>query len=189
MKPLIYTALTASVLLTTGFAIAQTTPQHRHREHDAHQHGVAALKLALSEQYLAIEFDSPAANLIGFEHAVSSDQDRRAVAKAAQQLRQPLTFLNLPPAAQCTVIQATVEFELLGKATDTAHRGEHEHEGHADFNAKSQLRCKNPNALDVVDVQLFDTFKGIEKISAQWLTATSQNAKVLTPTDHTIHLQ
>lgn len=49
---------------------------------------------------LAIEFDSPAANLIGFEHAVSSDQDERAVTKVAQQLCKPLSLLILPSAAR-----------------------------------------------------------------------------------------
>ena len=190
MKSLLQPSLAFSLLLAASTSMAVTEPHH-HREHGAHEHGVAALKIALSEHEFDVEFESPAINLVGFEHAVSSDKDRQAVAQAAQLLRQPLTLLNLPAAAHCAVIKTTVESELLGNATDAPaheHSGEHEHE-HADFNAKHQLQCKDPNALDVVGVQLFDMFKGIEKINAQWLTATSQNAKVLTPTDHTIRLQ
>jgi len=177
-----------SLLLVAGAALAAP---HAHREHGAHEHGVAALTLAFSDRDLAVEFDSPAVNLIGFEHAATSAKDSQAVAETAEKLRAPLTWLRLPAAAQCAVIKTTVESELLGNATDSVpadHDG-HEHEGHADFTAKYQLQCKALQALDVVDMQLFDTFKGIEKIKAQWLTSTAQNAKVLTPADHMIRLQ
>lgn len=189
MKFLLQTSLVISLLFTANVSLARTD-SHEHREHGAHEHGVAVLTLALADHDLAVEFESPAANLLGFEHAASSDKDRQAVAQAAQRLRAPLTFLSLPSAAQCSVTKTTVESELLGSATDATHHDhKDEHEGHADLTAKYQLQCKVPQALDIVDVQLFDTFKGIEKINAQWLTANGQSAKVLTPTDHTIRLQ
>jgi len=193
MKYLLQPSLAISLLFTANVSLAHTD-SHEHREHGAHEHGVAALTLALADHDLAVEFDSPAVNILGFEHAATSDKDRQAVAQAAQRLRSPLTFLSLPSAAQCSVTKTTVESELLGNATDATHHDhkdehEHEHEGHADFTAKYQLQCKAPQALDIVGVQLFDTFKGIEKINAQWLSANGQNAKVLTPADHTIRLQ
>lgn len=170
-----------SLLLAAGTALAAP---HTQREHGAHAHGVAALTLALSDHDLAVEFGSPAVNLIGFEHAATTDKDRRAVAQAAQKLRSPLTFLSLPSAAQCSVTKTTVESELLGNATDS--KDEHEH---ADFTAKYRWLCKVPRALDTISVQLFDAFAGIEKINAQWVSANGQNAKVLTPADPTIRLR
>jgi len=190
MKSILPTSLAFGFLLAASITVtARSEPRH-HREHSAHEHGVAELKLALSDHDLSVEFDSPAVNLVGFEHAATSEKDRQVVANVAQNLRLPLTFLALPSAAHCTLTKTAVESELLGNATDTSH-SDHKngHEGHADFMANYQFHCKDPQALNVVGVLLFETFTDIERISAQWLTATSQNAKVLTPADHFIRLQ
>jgi hypothetical protein len=51
---------------------------------------------------LELELDSPAMNLVGFEHAASTDADKAKVAAARQQLEQPLKLFGLPrpPAAR-----------------------------------------------------------------------------------------
>lgn len=191
MKFLLQLFLVTSLLFLANVSLAGPD-SHERREYGAHEHGVAVLTLALADHDLAVEFESPAVNLLGFEHAASSDKDRQAVAQAVQRLRAPLTFLNLPSAAQCSVTKAMVESEQLGNATAVVQHNEtneHKHEGHADFTAKYQLQCKAPQALEIVGVKLFETFNGIEKIKAQWLTANGQSAKVLTPSDPMIHLQ
>ncbi|HEY3698683.1 MAG TPA: DUF2796 domain-containing protein [Spongiibacteraceae bacterium] len=197
--------MAALLLLVSGIGQA-----HEHREHGAHVHGVATLTLAIAERGIDIEFESPAVNLIGFEHAPHSANDQRAIDRAAQVLAHPLAFLSLPPAAHCVVIKSAVESELLKSTaqkttTDTPHSESfpaathddshhHEHdsdepEGHANFNAKYHLECKQPQALNTIDIKLFDTFNGIEKINAQWLTDGAQSARVLTPTDRSINLR
>lgn len=194
-------SITMGMSLLTIAASQAHCATHEHREHGAHVHGVATLTLALAEHELAIEFDSPAVNLIGFEHAPHDAKDQQAIDRAAHVLNSPLTFLQLPPAAHCAVTKITVASELIKStskagATNTDHDShhdheddDHEHEGHADFNAKYQLQCQQPQALNIVSVQLFEPFKGIEKINAQWLTSATQSAKKLTPADRTINFQ
>ena len=52
---------------------------HAHEEHaslDAHEHGVASLNVALDGQTLEIQLQSPAMNLVGFEHEAKSEADK-----------------------------------------------------------------------------------------------------------------
>lgn len=54
---------------------------HAHGSLGKHEHGVAQLNVALDGKTLELELDSPAMNLVGFEHAASTDADKAAVAK------------------------------------------------------------------------------------------------------------
>ena len=46
---------------------------------DSHQHGLAELRLLLEEQRIEIEFESPAFNLVGFEHKTSNPEEKSLV--------------------------------------------------------------------------------------------------------------
>ena len=61
-------------------AIAHAADEHDH-EHEhgslgAHEHGVGRLNAVLDGQALELEFDSPAMNLVGFEHKAQSSRLR-----------------------------------------------------------------------------------------------------------------
>ena len=53
---------------------------------EAHVHGLAHLTLALEGNVLAIQFESPAGNLIGFEHKAKTEQEIQKVTQAKQVL-------------------------------------------------------------------------------------------------------
>lgn len=57
--------LATSLLLATSAGAAAG----EHREHGAHEHGVAQLNLVLEGEKLLIELASPGVNIVGFEHA------------------------------------------------------------------------------------------------------------------------
>ncbi|MCO3736355.1 DUF2796 domain-containing protein, partial [Pseudomonas aeruginosa] len=121
---------------------------HAHGSLGKHEHGVAQLNVALDGKTLELELDSPAMNLVGFEHAASTDADKAAVAKARAQLEKPLELFALPVTAGCSVASQELRSPLFGdKAPAHAHKEkaghEHEHEhGHADIHAHYQLSCE-----------------------------------------------
>ena len=99
-----------SLLLALPFAVLPLTAAFAHDEHDhshgslsAHEHGVAQLNVALDGNSLELELHSPAMNLVGFEHKAQSDQDKKAVEMAKQQLANPITLFGIPAAAGCKV--------------------------------------------------------------------------------------
>ncbi|XBT44451.1 DUF2796 domain-containing protein [Pseudomonas viridiflava] len=159
---------------------------HAHGTLGAHEHGVAKLNAVLDGNTLELELDSPAMNLVGFEHAANSDADKAKVAAVRQQLEQPLKLFGLPAAAGCKEDQQELESPLFGDAPKTDDDGdEHEHEHghpHSDIGAHYQLTCANPDKLVQVDLApLFKAFPATQKINVQLIGPNGQKGVETTP--------
>jgi hypothetical protein len=149
-------ALTASLLAPLALAapgvVAGEKHEHEHehghekRQHDAHVHGIAALNLALEGKEVHVELESPAANIVGFEHAPSSEADHAALDKAVATLKEGDRLFKFNSDAGCRMEKAEVTSALLdeehgehagGHADDHGHgkkeahgHDEHQHEEH-----------------------------------------------------------
>ncbi|KTC38578.1 zinc-binding protein [Pseudomonas sp. ABAC61] len=159
--------------------------EHEHASLGAHEHGVARLNAVLDGQALELELQSPAMNLVGFEHAPGTDADKAKVAAARKQLEQPLALFNLPRAAACVVAKQELESPLFGDKPDAddhdddeeakgADGQEHHHE-HSEIHAHYQLTCAKPDALKTLDLgQIFKTFPATQKIQVQLISPSGQ---------------
>lgn len=159
--------------------------EHEHASLGAHEHGVARLNAVLDGQALELELQSPAMNLVGFEHAPGTDADKAKVAAARKQLEQPLVLFNLPRAAACVVAKQELESPLFGDKPDAddhdddeeakdADGHEHHHE-HSEIHAHYQLTCAKPDALKTLDLgQIFKTFPATQKIQVQLISPSGQ---------------
>ncbi|EJL09321.1 DUF2796 domain-containing protein [Pseudomonas chlororaphis] len=169
-------------------AIAHAAEKHDHdHEHGslgAHEHGVARLNAALDGQTLELELESPAMNLVGFEHAASTDADKAKVAAVRAQLEKPLALFSLPPAAGCVVAQQELESPLFGDKPEDhdedhddakdADGHEHHHE-HSEIHAHYQFTCATPGALKNLDLaDVFKTFPATQKIQVQLISPSGQ---------------
>ncbi|PMY39347.1 DUF2796 domain-containing protein [Pseudomonas sp. GW456-L14] len=169
-------------------AIAHAAEKHDHdHEHGslgAHEHGVARLNAALDGQTLELELESPAMNLVGFEHAASTDADKAKVAAVRAQLEKPLALFSLPPAAGCVVTQQELESPLFGDKPedhdedhdDAKSAGGHEHHHeHSEIHAHYQFTCATPGALKNLDLAgVFKTFPATQKIQVQLISPSGQ---------------
>ena len=68
--------LALMLLYLGGFNLALSQAEEKHH-HKAHVHGVAHLNVALEDNELYIEFISPAANIVGFEHQPKTEKTKR----------------------------------------------------------------------------------------------------------------
>lgn len=173
--------------LLPGFVHADAPHGHDHdHDHDhahhgslgAHEHGAAELDVALDGSTLEIELRSPAMNLVGFEHAPSSQADRQKLAGARKQLEQPDALLGLPAAANCALSETELESPLFEAA---AHQHEDEHDSqHSEIHAHYHYDCATPQALHALDLQgLFKAFPGTEKIQVQLIGPNGQRGAQL----------
>ena len=105
-------------LLPLAIAQAAETHDHEHGSLGAHEHGVGRLNAALDGQTLELELESPAMNLVGFEHAASTPADKAKVAAVRAQLEQPLSLFGLPKAANCVLNEQELESPLFGEKPD-----------------------------------------------------------------------
>ena len=115
-------ALTALAGLAAPMAMAE-----EQRGMGAHEHGVSQLELAIEDGTLTLALRAPGADIVGFEHAARSDEDKAAVDAALSLLRQPEAVFALPEAAGCTLVEADAGLEGEG---DHGHEDEHGHDDH-----------------------------------------------------------
>lgn len=163
---------------------------HAHEEHGslgAHEHGVASLNVALDGQTLEIQLESPAMNLVGFEHEAKSDADKAKVAAARKHLEQPQALFALPIEAKCALQESALESPLFGDAEHAHAEHEHEHgdeHGHSDIDASYRFACAHAEVLKTLELgSFFGTFPGTEKLEVQLIGPGGQQGAELTPSN------
>ncbi|MCE6980072.1 DUF2796 domain-containing protein [Pseudomonas frederiksbergensis] len=178
-------------LLPLAVAHAAVEHDHDHDEHgslSAHEHGVGRLNAALDGQTLELELESPAMNLVGFEHAATTDADKAKVAAVRAQLEKPLALFNLPKAAGCVVATQELESPLFGDKPDAddhdeedAKDGHEHHHDHSEIHAHYQFSCSAPGALKTLDLaNIFNTFPATQKIQVQLISPSGQQGVEVT---------
>jgi hypothetical protein len=192
------------LLLALPFALLPLAVAHAHEEHDhehgslgAHEHGVGRLNAVLDGQALELELDSPAMNLVGFEHTATTAADKAKVAAVRKQLENPLALFNLPKAAGCVVSSQELNSPLFGDKPEADHDdeddhdhdakgGEHHHD-HSEIHAHYQFTCATPTALSNLDLsQVFKTFPATQKIQVQLIGPSGQQGVDATATAATL---
>lgn len=164
-----------------------------HREHGAHEHGAAELLIAWSGNELAIDLETPAYNVLGFEYAPTSD-DEQALLEESVAILETGELIQFSPDANCTVTSASVETELAEEAhEDEEEHDEEEHEDdevHSDIHVSYNIQCQQPDNLETLDVSaLFTRFPNFEDLRAQWVSDAQQSAKDLTPDDFVLSFE
>lgn len=166
-------------LLFTGAAWASD------REHEAHVHGMGHLNVAVEGNAVEMELVSPGADIVGFEHAPRTPEDKAAVKRAVALLRDGGTLFAFPAAAGCRLTEAEVESEMAEEDHDDhGHErkdGEHEDEDHSEFHAHYHFRCNHPDHLTHIDIKLFEHFPGARELDVQTVSPRGQSAAELTP--------
>lgn len=102
-------------------AIAQET-----RHADAHVHGVSKLEMAIEGTKVAMNLFAPGADIVGFEHAASTDADKDAVEAAILQFTRPQELFAFDAAAECRVT------EIMTHVHDHAHDHDEDGDDHAE---------------------------------------------------------
>jgi hypothetical protein len=195
-------ALTASIITPLWFLASGVTAEekheheyeHEHRQYGSHLHGSAEMNLALEGDEIHIELDSPAANIVGFEHAPSSMAEYEVLDNAVTLLKDGGKLFQFNKAAGCNLEKAMVESAMLEEGHDhEAHdehekhdHKEHEAETHSDIKVVYHFECARPGKLSQLTVELFKVFPGMEKFNVQYVIENKQGASELTPSSHVI---
>ncbi len=172
-----------------------------YRHHEVHEHGVAHLNVAFEGSALYIEFTSPAANVVGFEHHPRTDDQKDAVKGAVNKLQEGDVLFVLSAESESRLVTSSVDTDIDEDADrhsesghtpgeeghhgqvehhDIDHRETDGHERHSEFKAVYHFVCNKPDKLLQIDVRLFRVFPGIEHIEVQLLNETKQTAVELT---------
>ena len=127
MKPSILAVVIGMTVSTNVLA------NEEFRSHGAHVHGQVEVNIAQDGQELLVEVTAPGADVVGFEHAPESAEQKKVFEQAIAQLNKPdelFSFNN----ASCTLKFKSVTNTLEGDHDE--HEGhdhaEHGHDDHAE---------------------------------------------------------
>lgn len=147
--------------------------------HEPHVHGIATLNIVLENHDVHLALESPAVNLLGFEHAPVTAEEKTAFHATRQILTEPTRLFALPSAG-CRLVDSDVRMPEIHSHADGDDGHDH-HEEHADIYASYRFQCSRIAELNEIRMDLFAIFPGIQQIKAQWITDRSQGAQLLTP--------
>ena len=143
--------------------------------HSAHEHGIARLFVAVEQQNLEIEFQSPAINLIGFEHKATSETELVIIQKTQALLNKPHSIFGIQKSSECQPLQNHIDM------------GQENSSDHSDIKAHYRFQCSTISGLSLL--KLFELFPAIESIDAQWVTEDHQKAQKITASEPHIVLE
>ena len=167
------------------------------RQLNAHEHGIAALNIAIEAPLVVMEFHAPGADIVGFEYAAKSDADFAAISAALKILEAPLDLFVLPKGARCAVQEVQVELESdadhdVNEEDHQDHDDENDHKhedhddhdeekhaassGHTEFHAEYSLICSNIEALTQIDFAYFEVFPNSKQVELQLVSQSGARA-------------
>jgi hypothetical protein len=152
-------------------------------QHAAHAHGKVTLNIVLEANQLTIELDSPAVNVVGFEHEPRSKEEQSAVASANAHLRDSRKLFGFPPQAKCRVAGADLKpphWEADAEDEHEAHEQHEAHEDHADFEATYVYKCDAIENLAWLEPWLLEQLRNITEARVNIITASGQRSTTVT---------
>lgn len=166
----------ATLLLSAGAVRAEDS----HRQLGAHVHGHGRLEISIEGKRVTLEFEAPGADIVGFEHAATSPEQKAALEKAKGTLANPLALFKIPDAAGCRVTAAKVEIE--SEDHDDHHDAHHagaagEHSG---FDVDYALDCAAPEAITSITFDYFAAFPNSKALTVDVTTAKGQTSQEVT---------
>jgi hypothetical protein len=188
MKKMLKLVIVAGTFLVFGnFAFA----------HEAHEHGVARMDLALEGQKVEITLETPLANVLSFEHAPETEAQKKEVHAVAAVMQKAESLFIFPVEAQCRVEEVSLKSEAIEhtllapnapvhKEKNHSDEKNHAKEMHADLDVEVSFLCSRPEKIDSVTVDLFRAFPNLREIEVRMVTRKGQKAAELTPTSNTI---
>lgn len=173
----------ALALGATGATAQQAaTPEPTTRQLGAHAHGTGKLNIAIERRTVEIELEAPGSDIVGFEHAATTPEQKKAIADARALLAKPLALFKPPEAAGCKVTSSRVRLV----SGDHGHSHGHSHgkaktgksaDPHSEFEATYTLTCAKPDQLEALDLDYFKSFPRAEALDIVIVGAKGQQSK------------
>lgn len=183
-------------------------------QEEAHEHGLAKVMLVSEADLVSLQFESPAMNLVGFEHEPSSKAQHKALEQALGKLNKPESLISFN-GGQCRFISTELNSPFdsshndnKGNKKDEHKHDQHKHDEnkhkhdehkhghtghevseHRDFLVEYQARCQKIDELKAIDFTILNIFKGIEELDVQYIFSGEQGASTLTGKRSRLNIQ
>jgi hypothetical protein len=170
--------LSAAALISIMVSASHHNDEHNHQK-KAHIHGFSEIWLSISDNKIEVKFESPASNIVGFEHVAKTIKEKEHAQDAKSLLLKPFSLFSFN-GNRCNVMSSVINgFVLLE---------EHDHHGqennHTDISAEYQFSCSPTSKLKNIEIKIFESFPNISEIKVQWISETDQGMSMLKPSNN-----
>ncbi|UTW45620.1 DUF2796 domain-containing protein [bacterium SCSIO 12696] len=200
----ISTAISTTLLIPLALKAGPSEHSHTHADHaeehsgvaqqqEAHLHGHGELTLALEGNTLEIGLESPAANIVGFEHRATSSKQKQTLERAKTTLEQPKQLFVFS-GTECVPVEAKADLSALISHDEDHHHGHHnkhqkDEDSHSEVTVSYRFNCIQGTKLNSMSVNLLDFFPGIEELDVMWITDNQQGSATLNSTTKVIRFR
>jgi hypothetical protein len=182
------------VVLLAGILASQVQAQSGH----AHVHGEAQVNIIFDESILMLELETPAANLLGFEHTPKNTEESERLSTVSRELESHQRIVKVPDS--CQQLNKAIEWPFalepssVSEAEEESHseHDDHDHHHHGDHSVETEQedsqhkdirlvyewQCSKTEMLEF-NFELFQNYSGFEKVTVQWIAFGRQNSTVL----------
>ncbi len=152
------------------FAHAKEKSSTKSHEHKAHVHGSATLSIAMENSKSgSILLESPADNIIGFEHEAKSPSDIKVKLEALAILKnQGSELFIFPKEKRCSINSIKVE-----------SKKENSKSAHSEVEALFSFSCEKDLSKSSLQINLGGKFPRIEDLDVQLISDKKQSASEL----------
>lgn len=157
---------------------------------EAHVHGLATITIAIESNVLEIQFESPAADIVGFEHTAHSAEEKQAVSTAEATLKSAQLLFSFSE-ADCSATETIIDISgIMGNEHKHHHHTEHHDDNsHSEVKASYRFSCQDAQKINSVSIDFFHQFPSIKKINVMWVTDNGQGSALLTENENAVSLR
>lgn len=182
--------------LVLVLAMSPSAYAAENRSAEAHEHGVGNLNIAIDKNQIMMELEVPGSDIVGFEHAPTSNKDKQMVADAIRKLETIGEIIDMATLPECRLksVEAELHIEDEDEHGDEKHhddKADHKDEAeeqHAEFHANYNVECNNTASLQEIRFTYFNTFPNAKELEVQMVTSKGTKGAEITPSQNALSL-
>ena len=161
-----------------------------------HVHGLAFLRVAVENNNVVTELQSPSINFLGFEHQPKKKSEINRINRIESILRSAQIYKFI--GSNCNLIKSNFELQTVSSNTLSTESHDHSHEhnhttndggnSHREIMIYYKFTCRNTKMLKKLNVFLFNEFPQVDKINVEWVSESQQGKTTLTGKNFKIDL-
>lgn len=172
MKKLII--LVAALFLNLSSNAFAQNHDHKHHHGKKHSHGEVKLEMAVEKNTLEFEIEGPAESFLGFEHAPTSDKEKKIFEETKALLTTSLLtkIIVFQNNLTCTLDKIEFEQEFDEDSQTKSKDKKHKHSGqHSEIKVEGKITCPENLETKNVEVALKEQFKKIKVLEIEVMSA------------------
>ena len=188
-NPISLCTLLSAYILFSAMPVSAADEDERH--HNAHPHGQAKLNIVLDQGELFVALETPAVNILGFEHAPNTTTQQAVLKQANITLSDSQNVVQVT-GGDCKLMAQDIDMPFTDKHQENSeveHDDHEDHEGHTDVHAEYTFKCANESLVKSLNVSVFKHFGAFKGIDTVWVIGIHQRKLHLTPDATKIELR